>query len=516
MPLLSLGYLRRPSSCLCALILLGWLAGSSAAQEPEGQPKPLRWGADAEGGAPFIFKDQKNPGRNIGFEVDLAAAMAKELKRPIEFTAYEFKNLIPGLERGDFDFAMNGLEITPDRLARVRFSKPYYAYKLQLVLRPEETRFQSLEGIRKAKGLVGTLEDTAAERLLDARGVRKRIYDGQVEPYLDLAQGQVDAVLLDLPIARYYARKSPVTPVDPNLKFVGDLVGRGYYAIAFRKKDEVLARQFDAALERLFASGELRRIYRKWDLWNDSQEEFLPPGYFFEDDQAPASELMEGEAGGFFMLLLRGAGMTVLITVCSFVLAVVLALPIAVARLYGPPALSWLAWLYVEFFRGIPVLLLLAFLYYGLPEIANAYDLGVSLKMDALTAAVLGFGLNYAAYEAEIYRAGISNVPTGQWEAAASLGMSPALTFRRIIFPQAIRTILPPTTNDLVAMFKDTSVVSVIALNPPELTKEYLLLTKSGVYVIEVALATAALYLIMSVPLGYLSRYLERRWGAKG
>ena len=81
-----------------------------------------------------------------------------------------------------------------------------------------------------------------------------------------------------------------------------------------------------------------------------------------------------------------------------------------------------------------------------------------------------------------------------------------------VILPQATRVILPPTTNDLVALFKDTSVVSVVALDPPELTKQYLMLTKSGVHVVEVALATAALYLIMSVPLGYLSRYLEKRW----
>src|SRR5262249_46114871 len=127
-----------------------------------------------------------------------------------------------------------------------------------------------------------------------------------------------------------------------------------------------------------------------------------------------------------------------------------------------------------------------------------------------LEAAVLGFGLNYAAYEAEIYRAGISSIPQGQWEAAASLGMSPGLTFRRIILPQAVRVILPPMTNDLVALFKDTSVVSIIAV--VELSKEYQILTKSGGGYLEIGLATAALYLVMSVPLGHLARHLERRW----
>jgi polar amino acid transport system substrate-binding protein len=179
-------------------------------------------------------------------------------------------------------------------------------------------------------------------------------------------------------------------------------------------------------------------------------------------------------------------------------------LPIALARLYGPPPLQWLATAYVEFFRGIPVLLLLYFLYYGLSAINPAFTLG------PLQAAILGFGLNYAAYEAEIYRAGIGAIPLGQWEAAASLGMPAPLTFRRIILPQAIRTILPPMTNDLVALFKDTSVVSIIGV--VELSKQYQILTKSYGGFLQIGLATAALYLVMSVPLGFLSRRLEKKW----
>jgi polar amino acid transport system substrate-binding protein len=123
----------------------------------------------------------------------------------------------------------------------------------------------------------------------------------------------------------------------------------------------------------------------------------------------------------------------------------------------------------------------------------------------------LAFGLNYAAYEAEIYRAGIAAVPQGQWEAAASLGMSPSLTFRRIILPQAMRMTVPPMTNDFVALFKDTSLVSVIAI--VELTKQYQILAKSSLKYLEIGLATAILYLIMSVPLGHLARHLEHRWG---
>jgi polar amino acid transport system substrate-binding protein len=211
--------------------------------------------------------------------------------------------------------------------------------------------------------------------------------------------------------------------------------------------------------------------------------------------------------------LLQGAGWTVLISVLSMGLAVLLGLPVALARLYGPAPLRWLALAYVEFFRGVPVLLLLVAIYYVLPRAAAQSTWFWFPKPNEYVAAVLAFGLNYAAYEAEIYRAGIGSIPLGQWEAAASLGMGSLLTFRRIVLPQALRVILPPMTNDFVALFKDTSVASIIAVY--ELNKRYQVLVNDPANypsVIEIAALTAALYLIMSVPLGYLSRYLEQRW----
>jgi polar amino acid transport system substrate-binding protein len=217
----------------------------------------------------------------------------------------------------------------------------------------------------------------------------------------------------------------------------------------------------------------------------------------------------------YFRELLAGAGLTVLIAVLSMAVAVLLGMPIALGRLYGAAPVRWLALGYVELFRGIPVLLLLIAIYYVLPRAADMSEWFWFPRLTAFEAAVLAFGLNYAAYEAEIYRAAISAIPAGQWEAAASLGMGPTLTFRRIILPQAMRVILPPMTNDFVALFKDTSVASVIAVY--ELNKRYQVLVNDPAnyqYVVQIAVLTALLYLIMSVPLGQLSRYLEKRWGA--
>lgn len=467
----------------------------------------LQWGADEEGGAPYITKDAN--GRYQGFEVDLADALAKEMGRPIEFKQYEFTNLIQGLQRGDIDLAMNGLEVTPDRQTQVLFSRPYYIYRLQLVARRGDDRFQTIKDIQGRKGVkVGTLQNTAADRLLKRLGIPEKTYTDQVNPYRDLSLGRLDAVLLDLPVAIYVVRKNP--ELNSKLKFVGEPIEPGQYAIAFRKEDTALAEQVNKALDRLIQDGELQKIYEKWDLWNDDQKQLAALG------EAPMIE-SGGEPtvlGWDFRPLLAGAGVTVLLSVLSMFLAVLLGLPIALARLFGPAPLRALALVYVEFFRGIPVLLLLYFLYYVLPAVADFYQFPWSLRLGPFAAALLGFGLNYAAYEAEIYRAGIRSIPPGQWEAAASLGMGPVLAFRRIILPQALRVILPPMTSDFVALFKDTSVASVITV--VELQKQYQILVNNPENypsALEIAAMTALLYLVMSIPLGHLSRRLEQRWG---
>jgi polar amino acid transport system substrate-binding protein len=500
--------LKRRLSLAGLLVLL--LATPARAQ----QPAPLRWAADADGGIPYVFKDPADPGRYIGFEVDLKDALARELKRPIEFVPYNFKNIEEGIERGDFDFAMNGYEITPERKQKVLFSRPYYIYKLQLVVRDGDNRFQDYRDCLGNKNIqIGTLTGSAAEKLLDKDGVPKAPYDDQDGSFNDLALKRIDGVLLDLPILIYYARDDPnvrYAQRRKGLKFVGEPFAPGYYAVAVKKGNEELLGQINAALERLIDDGTLKKIYTKWHLWNDDQEKLKQ----VSERDIDASGADRIPFSRFFPQLLGGAALTVQISFAGMALAVLLGLPIALGRLYGPAPVRWLATAYVEFFRGIPILLLLLFVYFGLPGIAVQYDLPIDLKVSRWWAAVIAFGLNYAAYEAEIYRAGIGAIPPGQWEAAASLGMSNAQTFRRIILPQSVRTILPPMTNDFVALFKDTSVVSVIALE--ELTKQYQTLTRSGADMVEVAVATAALYLIMSLPLGYLSRYLERRWGVKG
>jgi polar amino acid transport system substrate-binding protein len=172
---------------------------------------------------------------------------------------------------------------------------------------------------------------------------------------------------------------------------------------------------------------------------------------------------------------------------------------IAIGRLYGPRWLKGPLAMYVEFLRGTPVMLQLYFIFFFLPEIGIA--------VPAFWTAILGLSINYSAYESEIYRAGLLAVPRGQMEAALALGMSRTLALRRIIVPQAMRIVVPPVVNDFIALFKDTSVCSVVTL--VELTKRFSVLSQSTQSTAELMLLTAVLYLMMSYPLSLLSRRLE-------
>jgi len=260
--------------------LLG--SGCRSSENQGTKDRTLKWGADAEGGAPYVFPDPENPKQFIGFEVDFKDALAREMNRPIEFEQRQYDNLVKDVDQGRIDFAMNGLEVTPDRKAQVRFTRPYYYYRLQLVTRDDDDRFQGLKDLEgKPDVKVGTLENTAASRLLKKLKIPVEEYPGQTEPFKNLELKRLDAVLLDVPIALYFAQKDPnlkYAMKRPGLKFVGAPIEPGEYAIAVKRDNEALARELNEALDRLIASGEMKRIYEKWGLWNDDQKPLAPQG----------------------------------------------------------------------------------------------------------------------------------------------------------------------------------------------------------------------------------------------
>jgi polar amino acid transport system substrate-binding protein len=459
----------------------------------------LRWGGDQQGGEPYAYEDPARPGHLIGFEAELAGALARALGVRAVFVQNDWSTLVPSLERGTFDVVLNGLEVTPARAARVAFTRPYYVFAERLVARAGDGDAGDNAGIRVAelaslRGVrVGTLASSQAWDLLREAGAVAVPYEGVDEPFVDLAHGRTDAVLMDDIIVDRYA------PRHAGLRVVGD-VADGRYAAAVRAGDAELAAALDGALGAVIASGELRTILARYRLDNERQAALAsaaapsaPPAL------APSSRLDGREV----VLFLEGALVTLAISTAAMALAVALGLGLALAR-HSLPRVGLLAAAYVELFRGTPVLLQLYVIYYGLAGV---------LALSPWSAAILGLGLNYAAYESEIYRAGLAAVPRGQLEAAWALGMSTPLALRRVVVPQALRIALPGMTNDFIALLKDSSLVSVITV--VELTKRMSIAAVDLRGWLAPGALCAGLYFAMSYPLSRVARRLERRLEGK-
>lgn len=505
-------------ACLVAWVVLAGLAAWSAPAWADTLSEvkargELRWGTDLEGGAPYVISDSPDPQLAGGFETEIGRALAKALgvKPIIVHNAWD--GLVPALERSSFDVIFNGLEVTPERQQKVLFTRPYYIYTQQIVIRAEASGMDSLPALKGKR--VGTLGGSAAERLLQGVAeIEILTYPSNVQVYDDLANGRLDAVLLDLPIAIYYGKR-------PGLKFAGKPFAEGAYAIGLRKEDRALKAELDRAIGQILASGELKRILGRYGLWNEaqallSQGQVPEPGHSVASDPAasgapgsswstgpsdPKALSLWGRVQAYGPLLGKGAMMTIAVSVLGMALAIALGIALAVLRLYGPAPVQWAASAYVEVVRGTPLLVQLFLIYYGLPNLG--------LRLEAFPAAVLGLGLNYAAYEAEVYRSGLQAIPKGQVEAALALGMSRWQALRHVQLPQAIRNVIPPVTNDFIALFKDSSVVSIITL--VELSKAYGIAASATYDYIGLGLVTAAIYFAISYPTSLFARRLERK-----
>ncbi|WP_197388083.1 ectoine/hydroxyectoine ABC transporter permease subunit EhuD [Ralstonia pseudosolanacearum] len=208
----------------------------------------------------------------------------------------------------------------------------------------------------------------------------------------------------------------------------------------------------------------------------------------------------------FLPILLQGAVVTVEVTVLSFLLSSVIGLALALMRLSPIKAVSAAGATIVNIIRGLPIIVQLFYIYFVLPD--------VGIQLTAFQAGVIGLGIAYSAYQAENFRAGIEAVDPGQREAAQAMGMRGALIMRRVILPQAFRIALPPYGNTLVMMLKDSSLVSTITV--AEMTRAGQLIASSTFQNMTVYTLVALLYLLMSLPLVFGLRRLERRMGAGG
>ena len=317
---------------VCNFVLVFLLASGTPSTFAPGHLEEIKsrgvllWGADAEGGAPYVYPDPEKPEQLIGFECDLADALAAKIGVKAKMVQNQWDQLIPAVERGNFDIILNGLELTADNQQHIAMSRPYFVYAQQIVTRKNTAGLTRLEDL-KGKA-VGILSGTAAQRLVEKMGgADMRIYPGNVESFRDLKAQRIEAVVLDLPIAMFYAKP------DAELKFSGDPFAPGYYGIGVRKPDTTLLAAINTAVEELAQDHTLEKIYRKYGVWDERQESLKDYQPEVVVQRKSISTLREWPK--YLPLLLRGAVTTVELSILGMALAIVVGLVIVMLRLYA-------------------------------------------------------------------------------------------------------------------------------------------------------------------------------------
>jgi polar amino acid transport system substrate-binding protein len=314
-------------------------------------------------------------------------------------------------------------------------------------------------------------------------------------------------VLLDAVLAERGVRRNATLVNQP-----ADM-GVGHYVGILAPGDVALRDRVDGLLRAAMGDGRLEAIFRKWGMWNDDQPRLYARVLAEAQPSStaaspPATPVPPRESAlqatlRYVPALFRAALITLLLSCVSMTVAVVTGMAIATGRVYGRGLVRVALTTWVELLRGTPLLLQLFVLYFGLEAF---------VQLPAFVAAIIGLGLNYGAYESEIYRGALEAVPPGQLEAARTLGFSEWQALRLVRGPQALKFALAPMTNDFVALLKDSSLVSVITV--VELTKQTSILAANiGSWFLP-GLLCAAMYLGLSLPLARLARRIERRWGA--
>ncbi|HSM82282.1 MAG TPA: ABC transporter permease subunit [Nodosilinea sp.] len=441
---------------------------------------------------PFEMKDEAT-GNLTGFDIELMTAMAEAAGREVRFISLPFDGLVPALQARNIDAAISGMTITAERALTVDFTRPYFEAGLAIAVREGDTEIQTLEDL-EGKRIAVAIGTTGAQQATAIEGATVSQFDNAPLALQELINGNVDAVVNDLPVTLYAINEANLQ----GAKIVGELVTEEYYGIALPKGSEILA-EMNTALGTLIQDGTYDQIYRKWFLTDPPVLPEVAPAL------AQAGVATGFDWGNLLKNLIKGAGITLMLTAASFFFGLIGGSLVAFAMISPFKPLRWLCRIYVDFFRGTPMLVQLFMIYFGLPALFQS--LGFDISFNRIFAAVLALSLNVAAYLAEILRGGIQSIDRGQWEAGESLAMNPAETMRYVIFPQAFRRILPPLGNEFITLIKDTSLAAVIGFE--ELFRQGQLTVATTYRAFEVYLAVAIVYLIMTSLASIVFKRLE-------
>jgi len=444
----------RPTVLLAVLGVLGAVlaTGGPATAGEDAAPQVVRVGTEGVY-PPFTYRD---PDTNelTGFDVEVMRAIGKEAGWDLRFVEAPFDSLFPALDSRRIDVIANQVTINPERTARYLFSTPY-TYSHGVIVTAKDTDDITSLADLKGRTTAQTASSNWAQVAKDAGAKVQYVQD--FGPGVQLVeQGRVDAIVNDnIAVLDYLA-----TSGNDRVKIAGDAGDEVLeQALAFRQSDPQLQQEADAAIKTLTDDGTLATISEKYF----GADVTVPGGATDVDigasDSRTTWEVVKDTAWPMFVGLVKG---NIPLTICSFVIGMVLAVAAALARLSSIRVLDRIARAYISIIRGTPLVVQLFIVFFGLPAIG--------IDLDPYPAAIVALSLNVGGYAAEVVRASILSVPRGQYEAATVIGMDYWQSMRRIVLPQAARIAVPPLGNTLLSLIKDTALASLVLV--PELFRE--------------------------------------------
>lgn len=443
--------------------------------------------------APFEY--QNDSGKYEGIDVDLIKAIAKQQGFNIEISNPGFDAALNAVQTGQADGVMAGMSITDARKEIFDFSDAYYTSNILLAVKKESSvkSYDDLSG-KTVGAKNGTSSYTWLSEHAAQYGYTLRAFDEASTMYDSLNSGSIEALMDDEAVLRYAIKQGRNfdTPID------GEESGEYGFAVNKGANPELLE-MFNNGLAALVKSGEYDKIVSKYLGSTDSKK-------------STSSSVDETTIWGLiknnYSQLLTGLGTTLSLTLISFAIAMVIGIIFGMMAVAPNKVLRTISAIFVDVVRGIPLMIVAAFIFWGIPNLIESMT-GHQSPINDFLAATIALSLNAGAYIAEIVRGGIEAVPKGQMEASRSLGISYGKTMKKVILPQAVRLMLPNFINQFVISLKDTTIVSAIGL--VELFQTGKIIIARNYQSFRMYAILAIIYLVMITLLTRLAKRLEKR-----
>ena len=443
--------------------------------------------------APFVFQNDQS--KYTGIDMELIKAIAKDQGFTLEISNPGFDAAVSDVQNGNADGMIAGMTVTDARKATFDFSDPYYTTNSILAVQ-DNSKISSYEDLKgKTVGVKnGTASQTFLEENKSKYGYKIKTFSDGASMYDSLNSGSVAAIMDDEPVIKY--------AIKQGRKFKTPIEGTPSGQIAFavqKDSNPELIEMFNNGLANLKESGEYQKILDKY-LSSDSEET--------TDSTSVDETTIWGLLQNNYKQLLSGLGVTIALALLSFAIAMVIGIIFGMFSVSPYKWLRWTAEIFVDVIRGIPLMILAAFIFWGIPNLIESMT-GHQSPINDFLAGTIALSLNAAAYIAEIVRGGIQAVPAGQMEASRSLGISYSKTMRKIILPQATKLMLPNFVNQFVIALKDTTIVSAIGL--VELFQTGKIIIARNYQSFKMYAILAVFYLVIITLLTRFAKQLEKR-----